>query len=143
MAASSSSLIRNSAFLLVLTFLVTVTSTTRYVGARHIDVKLTNYLGAGLNLTVHCKSIEDLGVHVLPYKGFYNFTMDLSFFEVPPHYCEFKWQNVTYPWFLIYEQSRDWNLCRNYCHWSIKQQRLCMRTSKSGAAKELCYTWGS
>ncbi|RXH98905.1 hypothetical protein DVH24_011230 [Malus domestica] len=103
------------AFLLVLTFLVTVTSTTRYVGALHIDVKLTNDLGPGLNLTVHCKSIEDHGVHVVPYNGFNNFTMDLSIFEVPPHYCEFKWQNVTHPWFLIYDQSRDWNLCRNYC----------------------------
>ncbi|KAM1107901.1 hypothetical protein EV1_004574 [Malus domestica] len=80
-SSSSSSLVRNNAFL-VLIFLVIVSSATVRDALIQLGiiVSLTKDLAAGINLIVHCKSGDrDLGVHVVPYHGFHEFIVHRRF----------------------------------------------------------------
>ncbi|XP_039026521.1 S-protein homolog 20-like [Hibiscus syriacus] len=69
------------------------------------------------DLTIHCKSKnDDLGVHVLPYRNYFEFKFRPHFWGVTLFYCRMEWDGTTH-WFDIYVQNRDSRLC-NRCLWN-------------------------
>ena len=88
-------------------------------------INITNYVWVDpseVDITVHCKSGDnDLGEHVLPFKGSYTFRFRPKGNSL--FYCSFAWQNQ-FKRFDIYVDKRDHKLCR-VCKWFIKEGGPC------------------
>ncbi|CAL1354082.1 unnamed protein product [Linum trigynum] len=106
-------------------------------------VMITNEVGGGRQLTVHCSSFfvdnEDLGVHVVNPHDSYRFKFWIK--ASPPwFYCSMDWGAVGGPrWFDIYDPLRDADRCRSpaWCQWIVKESGPC--TSMFGVQR--CYPW--
>lgn len=109
-------------------------------GEHKVRVLIINNLSGGLDLTVHCKSKnDDLGFHLLPPQGQYQFTFRPKFlWRTTLFFCSFQW-NGGFHYFDIYDQKRDMDVCRN-CMWSIVQDGPC-RFSDSRKVFDLCEKW--
>ncbi|KAF4355340.1 hypothetical protein F8388_026610 [Cannabis sativa] len=84
------------------------------------EIKIQNVLDGKEDLTVHCKSKDDdLGVHVLPYKGTYSFKFSRNFrgfgsrlgfgMPEPSPGFEFKFEvRGPSPEFGVWDKGRIW-----------------------------------
>lgn len=91
---------------------------------RPVHIKITNKLGNGLDLTLHCKSKEDdRGEHLLHEEKSYSFSFIPNIFGSTLFYCSFKWSGQVHR-FNIYDGTRD--ECHR-CNWSILQSRAGFR----------------
>ncbi|XP_028773432.1 S-protein homolog 2-like [Neltuma alba] len=104
-------------------------------------VRMTNDLGGGLDLTVHCKQKdEDLGVHLLHPNETYEFTFRPNFWGTTLYFCGFSWPGVLH-WFNIFTMKRDFKKCFT-CIWQIRQDKPC-RLGKKSHVFDDCYNWSS
>ncbi|XP_018845939.2 S-protein homolog 3-like [Juglans regia] len=103
-------------------------------------VRISNDLGEGMDLSVHCISgDDDLGTHLIPYhSGYYEFGFRPNFQGTTLFHCGFQWNDVFHH-FDIYNAVRDQLLC-NLCLWNIKADRPCM-FNKETSKYDLCYDW--
>ncbi|XP_024029586.1 S-protein homolog 4-like [Morus notabilis] len=70
-------------------------------------VHMTNDLGTGTDLTVHCKSKDDdLGIHVVAPNGSYGFRFAPNIFGGTLFFCRMEWPGNSH-YFDIYVQKRD------------------------------------
>ncbi|ONI26945.1 hypothetical protein PRUPE_1G057000 [Prunus persica] len=85
----------------------------------------TNDLGAEMN--IHCKSKQDdLGSHLIPIKGKYEFSLRPNFCGTTQFYCSFQW-GTEFHYSDICIDSRDFKFCdTNKCLWSIIPKGPCM-----------------
>ncbi|KAJ1402064.1 Plant self-incompatibility protein S1 [Sesbania bispinosa] len=92
--------------------------------------KLNDY-----QLGVHCKDKNhDLGFHVLPVGGSYNFKFVVDpFVHNTLYFCFFSWTTGGH-YFNIYVQTRD--LC-SYCYWEIVASGPCLVWKDN----RQCYNW--
>ena len=90
-----------------------------------VEERVSNGLGSKMDLQIHCKSKEkDLGVHVIPNGGLYEFQIDLNFLGTTLFFCGFVWDNKLH-WFDIYIEKRDKLDCSLFCWWIIKEDGPC------------------
>ena len=83
-------------------------------------VQLTNLLGSGSSLTIHCQfKDDDLGVHVLVFKDSFEWSFKPNFF-IPStlFFCKIQWQSKLMS-FDIYKETRDLQGCSKYCYWDV------------------------
>ncbi|KAK7394768.1 hypothetical protein VNO78_15307 [Psophocarpus tetragonolobus] len=101
-------------------------------------VNVTNTLGGGLNLNLHCLSADDdLGAQQLLPRGSAVWRFKVNFFATTLFHCSFQWNQVLHK-FVIYDASRDDPVCRDYCQWNIYKNGPCL--SKPRGETD-CYTW--
>lgn len=127
--------------LLFLVFLVTTTTTRCNAGLlqKKSHIHIINNLKSGLTLTIHCKSKnDDLGVHVLPSNGGWEFHFRPNFWGTTQYFCRMVWQGAS-KYTDIYIQNRDQSKC-NICYWSIKQSGPCMLNNDNNKY-DICYPW--
>ena len=102
-------------------------------------VAITNSLGNGSNLTVHCSQRGiDLGEHTIGANEQYVFSFKINVVVTQVYFCTFSWKGACH-WFDIFDMSRDYNIC-NYCSWQIKSDGPC-RHGQSDAASDGCVRW--
>ncbi|KAF5466192.1 hypothetical protein F2P56_016141 [Juglans regia] len=103
-------------------------------------VRISNDLGEGMDLSVHCVSGEDdLGTHLIPYhSGYYEFGFRPNFQGTTLFHCGFQWNDVSHH-FDIYIANRDQKHC-TLCLWNIKADHPCMLNEET-SKYDLCYDW--
>ncbi|XP_050211379.1 S-protein homolog 5-like [Mercurialis annua] len=107
--------------------------------ASHRDDKthvyITNDVGKGVDLTVHCKSKNnDLGAHLLHDQQMFEFSFIPSLWGNTLFYCKFTWSGQL-KWFDIYVEHKSRDDCED-CYWKIKPNGPCMQKNP-----EACFPW--
>ncbi|KAM1033812.1 hypothetical protein FF1_037260 [Malus domestica] len=95
-----------------------------FFGKIHIDVE--NTLVSNTVVELHCKSkSDDLGNHVIPHGGAYNFTFHDDFWDRTLFFCYMQWRRSDGKWvkaaFNIYKPKRDQKRCMHRCKWQINE----------------------
>jgi len=99
---------------------------------------LTNDLGPGLQLSLHCKSGSvDPGQQHLAPQGSWSFDFCSSFWGVTSYFCNVVW-NGGNKWFDVYTGERDSFICGE-CGWSIRPTGPC----RDHGGKVDCFPWNS
>lgn len=111
--------------------------------SRKKHVRVTNELGGGLTLKVHCKSEDDdIGLQVLPPNGFFEFSFSSGLFEITDFYCSFQWPGG-FKWYDIYEDGKDYREC-DKCWWVVRTTEYgpqpC-RLNLSTGKYDICKPW--
>ncbi|EOA22240.1 hypothetical protein CARUB_v10002834mg [Capsella rubella] len=107
-------------------------------------VRITNLLGDGSTLNLHCKSSDDdLGLQILAPHRFWSFTFRPTVIYGSTIFsCHFTWPGESKV-FNIYDDDRDGvrrgNPCI-YCFWDISKEGPC-RFNEKDDAFDLCYDW--
>ncbi|CAH8270855.1 unnamed protein product [Arabidopsis lyrata] len=107
-------------------------------------VRITNRLGDGSTLNLHCKSSDDdLGLQILAPNGSWSFKFRPNIiFGVTLFSCHFTWPGQS-KWFNIYDDDRDGvrkGIPCIYCIWDISKNGPC-RFSERDDAFNICYDW--
>nr|BAB10025.1 unnamed protein product [Arabidopsis thaliana] len=107
-------------------------------------VTITNRLGDGSTLKLHCKSADDdLGLKILAPNGSWSFKFRPSIVPgVTLFFCHFTWPGQS-KWFNIYDDDRDgvrMGIPCIYCIWDIGKYGPC-RFSEIDDAFNICYDW--
>ena len=105
-------------------------------------VRLTNLLGSGSSLTIHCQSKDDdLGVHVLVFKDSFEWSFKPKFF-IPStlFFCKLQWQSKVMS-FDSYRETRDLQGCNKYCYWDVTPDGPCMLKHGGNRGYDFCYSW--
>ncbi|CAB4261934.1 unnamed protein product [Prunus armeniaca] len=107
----------------------------------HADGKTTvrtiNNLGA--EMTIHCKSKDDdLGIHVVPVGGSYEFSFRPNIFGRTLFFCSFAWATESH-YFDIYKAKREFPPWHDRT-WSILPSGPCMWNYES-SQYDICYQW--
>jgi hypothetical protein len=85
--------------LLSLSLIITICDAICPYTPTHLNI--TNGLGAGLDLTIHCKSKDDdLGQHVVPFDGEYTIDFCTNFWRTTVFFCGMSWSSE-FHWFDI------------------------------------------
>ncbi|KAJ6750111.1 hypothetical protein OIU85_000716 [Salix viminalis] len=101
---------------------------------------ITNELGPGLDLTIHCKSRnDDLGQHVVPFGGEYTFDFCPNFWGTTLFFCGMSWSREAH-WIDIYDASRDSSRCGNW-NWTVQATGPCMDYYNYYTKEFVCYPW--
>lgn len=101
-----------------------------------VHVKITNDLGVGLVLNLHCKSRDDdFGTHVLPLHDSFQFSFRPNVIWTTIFACSFQWKGG-YHVLDIYNHNKD--SCTN-CTWSIVPSGPCKYNFDAKVYD--CYTW--
>lgn len=104
-------------------------------------VNITNYLGPGIELTVHCKSKDDdLGQKGVAFQHSYQWHFKSNFAGTTRFYCYMWWQNV-YGSFDVYRASRDDERCAT-CLWKITTFGAFSHNEET-SGWDLIYVWQS
>ncbi|WKA06274.1 hypothetical protein VitviT2T_024183 [Vitis vinifera] len=103
-------------------------------------VRLTNLLGPGSSVTIHCQSKDDdLGVHVLPFKDSFEWSFKPNFLVLTTlFFCKIQWQDKVMS-FDSYREARDIEDCGKFCYWDITPNGPCMLKHDGGY--DFCYYW--
>ncbi|OMO59742.1 Multi antimicrobial extrusion protein [Corchorus olitorius] len=106
---------------------------------RKVHVQISNDIGQGTDLTVHCKSKDsDLGNQVISYQGTWEFHFRPNFWCTTQYYCSMAWKNK-FQWFDIFVYDRDYMHC-HVCKWSIKPDGPC-RFNYDTSKFDTCFKW--
>ena len=104
-------------------------------------VRITNELGEGIDLSIHCKSSEtDLNQTLIHHKQYFEFVFRPYFWGTTQFFCWFHWW-IVHHYFDIYVQSRDYIVCKGKCWWVVKSfDGPCMLNPQS-KQYDICYPW--
>ncbi|GFZ15989.1 hypothetical protein Acr_25g0003980 [Actinidia rufa] len=98
-------------------------------------VRVTNQLGNGIDLQLHCKSRnDDLGIHVLSNQQFFQWHFRNNVWGTTRFYCYLfskSWNNS----FDVYYQG----MCGAHCNWFVRQNGTCLETQEP--YRSFCYPW--
>ena len=107
---------------------------------KKVDLRMTNDLGTGENINVHCKSKDDdLGAHLLTPGQYFEFRFRPNFWGTTLFFCRFWWGNESH-WFDIYDQNRDTTRCDSKCWWMVGPIGPCLLDHNFGIY-DLCQNW--
>ncbi|XP_042509114.1 S-protein homolog 5-like [Macadamia integrifolia] len=96
-------------------------------------VRMINELGEGYVLTIRCKSKDDdLGVHYIPYKQYFEWGFNDNFWETTLFFCRIQWRDADIS-FDVYDAKRDRFRC-DQCWWSARIDALYFVDYKTGAS---------
>ncbi|XP_018474314.2 S-protein homolog 3-like [Raphanus sativus] len=112
--------------------------------SRKSVVRITNRLGDGSTLNLHCKSPnDDLGLQILAQHKFWSFTFRPNIWGTTYFTCHFTWPQGHSTHFDIYDDIRDGVNRRTpciYCFWDISKDGPC-RFNQASNLFDICYYW--
>ena len=124
----------------LLVFLVRLCDGGPWVVEKKVDLRITNDLGSGLDLNLHCQSDDDdLGTHVLAPDQFFEFRFRPNFWGTTLYFCKFWWGGESH-WFNIYVEKRDTSRCDSKCWWMVGPVGPCLLDRRFGIY-DLCENW--
>ncbi|ESQ41176.1 hypothetical protein EUTSA_v10015390mg [Eutrema salsugineum] len=107
-------------------------------------VRITNRLGDGSTLNLHCKSKDDnLGLQIVAPNGSWSFKFRPNIWGSTVFSCHFTWPRGHSTHFDIYDDSRDGvrkGIPCIYCFWDISKDGPC-RFNDATEAFDICYYW--
>ncbi|KAI7981499.1 hypothetical protein LOK49_Contig35G00005 [Camellia lanceoleosa] len=105
---------------------------------RHMNI--TNDLGAGITLTIRCKSKDDdLGQHDLAFHSSFTWHFKANLFiHNTLFYCYMFWNGVSES-FDVFREGRDKGRCAERCWWSIRTDGAYSLNGYGGW--DLMYKW--
>ncbi|KAL7163767.1 hypothetical protein ACSBR2_039814 [Camellia fascicularis] len=105
---------------------------------RHMNI--TNDLGEGITLTIHCKSKDDdLGQHDLGFHSSFTWHFKANLFiDNTLFYCYMFWNGVSGS-FDVFREGRDKGRCAERCWWSIRTDGAYSLNAYGGW--DLMYRW--
>ena len=120
---------------------ITLSQGSFYKPFDRVHVRLTNTLGPGSSLTIHCQSKDDdLGVHVLSNLEFFEWSFHPNLIIISTlFYCKIQWQDKVMS-FDSYKESRDLTGCHKRCVWDINSKGACLLNNNKGGY-DLCFVW--
>lgn len=126
--------------LLILLSHITLSGAVKLYPYGRVHARVTNQLGPNSSLTVHCQSKDDdLGVHVLRFKEFFQWTFKPQFFILSTlFFCKIQWKDKVLS-FDAYKEARDLYDCGTQCLWDVGPQDPCML--KHDGSHDFCYDW--
>lgn len=138
--------IRNGAPLLVVFLITTMCDSfdawPKFLTPRVTRVRINNNLGFGTSLGLHCKSKDDdLGEHVLPPNGNYEFKFRPNLLGTTQFFCSMKFDGKT-EHFDIYIQDRDQRTCFSFCDWSVNRDGVCLFRGRT-LKYDICFPWNT
>jgi len=109
--------------------------------AGKVDLTVTNSLEGKENLKIHCKSRDDdLGMRVLHFNESAHWRFGTDIFWRTMFSCSFQWGKSPFFHFNVYDQIRDYDVCRD-CQWFIKKHGPCRDEPTNNAFTPKCYKW--
>ncbi|XP_027343139.1 S-protein homolog 5-like [Abrus precatorius] len=106
--------------MIIAAYTLTVPVHGQNVFAQKNTVRVQNDLGSGIVLYLHCKSKDDdLGLHVLPYRNYQEWSFRDNFGGTTLFWCSMQW-NYEQHSFEIYSTARDNLSCSSKCWRSIR-----------------------
>ena len=119
---------------------VAATSTDNFFQHKWATVTINNALGNTTQLQARCKSADNhLGLHILNTGANYSFSFRPITFGNTLFTCWFSWDNMSTVAFDIYDNDRDYDICR-FCVWKINATCPCEYSYKSKNF-DLWYEW--
>lgn len=99
----------------------------RFLRPHQVVVRLTNRLGSGRALTVHCQSEDDdLGYSTLDNEAEVNWSFRTNILGTTLFYCDVEWgggvSSRSCYRFDAYDDERDHRRCRVECRWMITSE---------------------
>ncbi|XP_010245686.1 PREDICTED: uncharacterized protein LOC104589164 [Nelumbo nucifera] len=89
-----------------------------------IDVRITNEIGNGYGLSIHCRSKnDDLGQKMLKGNMYAEWAFDANIWGTTLYYCDMVWQ-LGWGHYDVYVASRDKSRCHYNCWYSARQDGL-------------------
>lgn len=111
-------------------------------------VRIDNRVNDLRDVYVHCKSgNNDLGFHVIPSSGSYQWSFKVNFWGTTQFYCYFKYQlpnggRIVRGGFDTYVAKRDRSRCPKFCVWSVLSDGIHGYREDSGlATSDLFFAW--
>lgn len=106
-----------------------------------VQVDITNRLGSGKNLTIHCRSKDDdLGEEVVENGGVYAWSFKTNAWGTTLFYCDLNWEGMSGFSFDAYSFRRDFVRCKSSCSWLVAKEGVYQRNEISGFW-EFMYFW--
>ncbi|CAL0315363.1 unnamed protein product [Lupinus luteus] len=110
------------------------------IGMSEVSVSVTNSLQGNLNLTIHCKSKDDdLGIHVLPFNGRYQWQFKPNIFGTTLFSCDLSMRDGSIGYDL-YSYEKDRLRCPTECIWVAKTEGL-VGLSQDAAFSTILVKW--
>ncbi|KAF3457603.1 hypothetical protein FNV43_RR02261 [Rhamnella rubrinervis] len=111
-------------------------------------VRIDNGVDDLRDVYVHCKSgNNDLGFHIIPRSGSYQWSFKVNFWETTLFYCYLKYQlpnggRIVRGGFDMYVAKRDRKRCPKFCVWSVLSDGIHGYREDSGlATSDLFFPW--
>lgn len=119
------------------------------INAPRTTVRIDNRVDDHQDVYVHCKSKDnDLGFHVIPRSGSYQWSFKVNFWETTQFYCYLKSQfpggggRVVRGGFDLYVAKRDRKRCPKLCVWRVLSDGVHGYREESGlATSDLFFPW--
>ncbi|XP_022137291.1 S-protein homolog 1-like [Momordica charantia] len=111
----------------------------------HWQVTIRNYLKGSANLTVHCKSKDDdLGEHVIEFRGRYEWKFKENFWQTTLFWCNFKSMYGHASGEVFWPEKSDWLAYRcdfSNCIWVARGDQGIYLAHVPQRTFELKYRW--
>ncbi|KAK0607536.1 hypothetical protein LWI29_016343 [Acer saccharum] len=108
---------------------------------QHEHVSITNRLGNGKNLSLHCQSKDnDLGQHNLADGTEFAWDFSVNAWGTTLFYCDLEWEGVQQYHFDAYAFDRDYVRCQTQCLWLISTEGIYGLNGQTGFW-EYIYHW--
>ncbi|KAJ4968811.1 hypothetical protein NE237_015512 [Protea cynaroides] len=107
-------------------------------------VNITNDLGVGYVLKVHCKSKnDDLGWKLLDNGKFYEWSFHMNFLHTTLFFCKMEWSDIHSGSFVVFDANRDMVRCDTVCFWSARQDGLYGYSDVHTQKTDYYFKWSS
>ncbi|KAI9195691.1 hypothetical protein LWI28_017214 [Acer negundo] len=108
---------------------------------QHQHVSITNRLGNGKNMSLHCQSKDnDLGQHNLADGTGFAWDFSVNTWGTTLFYCDLVWEGVQQYHFDAYAFDRDYVRCQTQCLWLISTEGIYGFNGQTGFW-EYIYHW--
>ncbi|GKV50352.1 hypothetical protein SLEP1_g57060 [Rubroshorea leprosula] len=126
-------------FLVILFGFFLVISDASFFRPHEAHVQISNDIGHGIELIVHCKSgDDDLGEQKLQYQGTWGFRFRPNIWGTTLFFCSFKWQDQ-FLYFNVFDWNRDFKDYFEFLY-SIVPTNPC-KYNVGTNKYDICYEW--
>ncbi|PON76203.1 Self-incompatibility protein [Parasponia andersonii] len=130
----------NGALVLLMVMIIITWSPVLPVSA-NVQASITNKLGSGKNLSLHCQSKDDdLGQQNISNDASFSWEFSVNPWGTTLFFCVLGWESVGNYEFDAYSFARDRVRCENRCAWLVSAEGIYGLNDQTGFW-EYVYSW--